>query len=78
MGNNVTVNGSIAEITEATEINTTTNTSGGLIPFGVAEFDIFAIKDQFTLYFGNKADPNDGTSIELRPTQLTDSVIYTR
>ena len=76
--NNVVVDGSVAEITKATEINTTTNTSGGLIPFGVAEFDIFAIKDQFTLYFGNKAELNDGTTIELRPTQLTESVIYTR
>ena len=78
LGNNVIVDGSIAEITEATEIDTTTNTSGGLIPFGVAEFDIFAIKDQFTLYFGNKVDLDSGTTIELRPTQLTESVIYTR
>ena len=78
LGNNVIVDGSVAEITEATEIDTTTNTSGGLIPFGVAEFDIFAIKDQFTLYFGNKEDPDNGTTIDLRPTQLTDSVIYTR
>ena len=76
--NNVIVDGSVAEITEATEIDTTTNTSGGLIPFGVAEFDIFAIKDKFTLYFGNKTDPDNGTTIELRPTQLSDSFIYTR
>ncbi len=78
LGNNVIVDGSVAEITEATEIDTTTNTSGGLIPFGVADYDIFAIKDKFTLYFGNKAELNDGTIIELRPTQLSDSVIYTR
>ena len=78
--NNVIVDGSVAEITEATEINTTTNTSGGLIPFGVAEFDIFAIKDKVTLYFGNKVDLDSGTTIELRPTQLTadPTVIYTR
>ena len=78
--NNVIVDGSVAEITEATEIDTTTNTSGGLIPFGVAEFDIFAIKDKFTLYFGNKVDLDSGTTIELRPTQLTadPTVIYTR
>lgn len=78
LGNNVIVDGLIAEITEATEIDTTTNTSEGLIPFGVADFDIFAIKDKFTLYFGDKAELNVGTTIELRPTQLTDSVIYTR
>ena len=78
LGSGVIVNGSIVEITEATEINTTTNTTEGLITFGVAEFDIFAIKDSFTLYFGNKTDPNNGTTIDLRPTQLTDTVIYTR
>ena len=78
LGKNVIVDGSVAEITDATEIDTTTNTSGGLIPFGVAEFDIFAIKDKVTLYFGNKADLDSGTTIELRPTQLSDSFIYTR
>ena len=80
LGNNVIVDGSVVEITEATEIDTTTNTSGGLIPFGVAEFDIFAIKDKVTLYFGNKADLDSGITIESRPTQLTadPTVIYTR
>ena len=78
LGNNVIVDGSVAEITEATEIDTTTNTSGGLIPFGVADFDIFAIKDKFTLYFGDKTELSVGTTNELRPTQLTESVIYTR
>ena len=79
LGNNVTVDGSAEEITEATEINTTTNTSGGLIPFGVADYDIFAIKDKFTLYFGDKAELSDGTTNELRPTQLTaETFIYTR
>jgi len=78
LGKNVTVNGSVAEITEATEIDTTTNTSGGLITFGVEDYDILAINDRYTLYFGNKEDPNNGTAIESRPTQLSDSVIYTR
>lgn len=76
--NDVTVNGAVAEITKATEIDIASNTSGGLIPFGVADFDIFAIKDKFTLYFGDKADLSVGTTNELRPTQLTESVIYTR
>ena len=76
LGNNVIVDGSVAEITEATEIDTATNTTAGLITFGVADFDILAIKDKFTLYFGNKTDLN-GTTIELRPTQLG-TVVYTR
>ena len=78
LGNNVIVDGSVAEITEATEIDTTTNTTAGLITFGVADFDIFAIKDKFTLYFGDKTDPNNGTENYLRPTQLSDTFIYTR
>ena len=76
LGNDVIVDGSVAEITEATELDTI-NTTEGSLDFGVKEYDIFAIKDTFTLYFGNKTDPNNGTTIELRPTQL-DSVIYTR
>ena len=78
LGNNVIVDGLVEGITEATEIDTTTNTSEGLITFGVAEYDIFAIKDKYTLYFGNKADLNNGTTIEFRPTQLTEDIIYTR
>ncbi len=77
LGKNVTVNGSVAEITEATEIDTV-NTTEGSPDLGAEEYDIFAIKDKYTLYFGNKEDPNNGTTIDLRPTQLTDSVIYTR
>ncbi len=77
LGNDIIVDGSVAEITEATELDTI-NTTEGSVDLGATEFDIFAIKDTFTLYFGNKTDTNDGTTIELRPTQLTDTVIYTR
>ena len=77
LGNNVIVDGSIAEITEATELDTV-NTTVDSSDLGATEYDIFAIKDKYTLYFGNKEDPNNGTTIDLRPTQLTDSVIYTR
>ena len=77
LGSNVIVDGSIAEITEATELDTV-NTTEDSADLGATEFDIFAIKDKYTLYFGNKAELNDGTTIELRPTQLTESVIYTR
>jgi hypothetical protein len=45
---------------------------------GAEEYDIFAIKDKFTLYFGDKTDPTNGTTADLRPTQLTDAVKYTR
>jgi hypothetical protein len=76
LGKNVIVDGSVADITEATEIDTV-NTTEGSLDFGAEEYDIFAIKDKYTLYFGNKEDPNNGTTIDLRPTQL-DSVIYTR
>lgn len=77
LGNNVTVDGTIAEITLATEIDTV-NTTEGSADLGATEYDIFAIKDKYTLYFGDKTDPSNGTSADLRPTQLSDSVIYTR
>jgi len=77
LGDNVIVDGSIAGITEATEIDTV-NTTEGSLDLGATEYDIFAIKDKFTLYFGDKEGLNNGTTIDLRPTQLTDSVIYTR
>ena len=77
LGSNVIVDGSIAEITEATELDTV-NTTEDSADLGATEFDIFAIKDKYTLYFGNKAELNDGTTIELRPTQLSESDIYTR
>ena len=77
LGNDVIVDGSVAELTEATELDTV-NTTVDSPDIGAEEFDIFAIKDKYTLYFGDKADPNNGTTIDLRPTQLSDSVIYTR
>lgn len=77
LGNNVIVDGSIAEITEATELDTV-NTTIDSADLGATEFDVFAIKDKYTLYFGDKEGLNNGTTIELRPTQLSESVIYTR
>jgi hypothetical protein len=75
--NDITVDGTVAEITEATEIDTV-NTTEDSVDLGAEEFDIFAIKDRFTLYFGNKEEPYNGTTADLRPTQLSDAVIYTR
>ena len=77
LGANVVVDGSVEEITEAIEINTT-NTTEGSADIGVMEFDILAIKDKFTLYFGDKTDLTDGTAENLRPTQLSDTVIFIR
>jgi len=77
LGENVIVDGSIDGLTEAMAINTV-NTTEGSIDIGAEEYDIFAIKDRFTLYFGDKTDPTNGTTADLRPTQLTDTVIYTR
>ena len=77
LGNDVIVDGSVAELTEAIELDTV-NTTVDSPDIDAEEFDIFAIKDKYTLYFGDKTDPNNGTMIDLRPTQLSDAVIYTR
>jgi len=77
LGADVIVDGSIAGLTEATEIDTI-NTTEDSVDLGAEEFDIFAIKDKYTLYFGNKDDPTNGTTADLRPTQLSDAIIYTR
>jgi len=77
LGNNVIVDGLVEGITEATELDTV-NTTVDSSDLGATEYDIFAIKDKYTLYFGDIEGLNDGTTIELRPTQLSGSVIYTR
>jgi hypothetical protein len=77
LGENVIVDGSVDELTEATQIDTV-NTTAESTDIGAEEYDIFAIKDKFTLYFGDKTDLTNGTTADLRPTQLTDAVKYTR
>ncbi len=77
LGVDVVVDGTVAEITDAMELNTT-NTTEGSVDIGTEEFDIFAIKDKYTLYFGDKTDPTNGTTADLRPTQLSDTVIFKR
>lgn len=77
LGEVVIVDGSVEDITEATELNTV-NTTEGSVDLGAEEYDIFAIKDKYTLYFGNKEEPNNGTTADLRPTQLSDGIIYSR
>lgn len=77
LGNDIIVDGSVAEITDATEIDTV-NTTEESVDLGATEYDIFAIKDKYTLYFGNKDEPYNGTTADLRPTQLSDTIIYHR
>jgi len=75
--NDITVDGSIEGIIEATELDMVDTTEDSA-SIGTAEFDIFAIKDKYTLYFGSNEDPYDGTTIDSRPVQLSDSIIYIR
>lgn len=77
LGNYVIVDGTVGELTQAMQIDTV-NTTEGSVDIGAEEYDIFAVKDKYTLYFGDKTDPTNGTTADLRPTQLTDDIIYTR
>jgi hypothetical protein len=77
LGEYVIVDGSVDGLTEAMQIDTV-NTTEESPDIGAVEYDIFAIKDKFTLYFGDKTEPTNGTTADLRPTQLTDVVKYIR
>ena len=77
LGANVTVDGSVAGITTATQvdlIDTTFNAN----PPGEETFDIFAIKDLVTLYVGDDTGDNNGTTSALRPTTLSSTIIFTK
>lgn len=71
LGIDVTVDGSVAGITTATQVNFI-DTTPGAIPAGEESFDIYAIKDLITLYVGDDTGVNDGSTTALRPTQLWD------
>lgn len=73
----VTVDGSVAELSEAMQIDTV-NTTEGSVNIGAEEYDIFGIKDKYTLYFGDKSGTNDGSTTDLRPLQLTDTNVFTK
>ena len=77
LGADVTVDGSVAGITTATEVDTT-DTTVGSPDFGDIDYDIFAIKDLNTLYIGDDTGVNDGTTAALRPTTLSSTVTFTR
>ena len=71
IGKDVTVDGSVAGITTAVEVDMV-DTTPGLSPAGEKSYNIFAIKDLNTLYVGDDTGSNNGTTAALRPTQLRD------
>lgn len=75
-GNDVTVDGSVAGITTATQIDVTDTTIGSPT-LGEIDYDIFAITNLITLYIGNTNGVNDGSTAALRPTQL-DNTPFTK
>lgn len=77
LGANVTVDGSVAGITTATQVDNI-DTTPGAVPAGEESFDILAIKDLITLYIGDDTGTNDGTTAALRPTTLSSTLIFTK
>ena len=77
LGANVTVDGSVAGITTATQVDLI-DTTFNAIPPNEESFDIFAIKDLTTLYIGDDTGVNDGTTAALRPTTLSSTIIFTK
>lgn len=75
-GNDITVDGSVAGITTAIQVNNT-DTTPGSSTLGQTSYDIFAVKDLITLYVGDTLGANDGTTEVLRPIQLAD-IPFTR
>jgi len=75
LGATVSVDGSVAGITVATEIDITNTTPGP--DFGDIDYDIIAIRNN-NLYAGDTDGANDGTTPALRPTQLDPDVVLTR
>lgn len=73
LGSDVTVDGTVAGITTATQIDVTDTTDPNSPDFGTIDYDIFAITNLITLYAGNTDGVNDGSTAALRPTQLDDT-----
>ena len=71
IGTDVTVDGSVAGITTATQVDFT-DTTAGSPDIGTIDYDIFAIKDLITLYIGDTDGANDGSTAALRPIVLMD------
>jgi hypothetical protein len=77
LGSNVTVDGSVAGITTATQFDMTDTTQGSAT-FGETTYDIAAIKDSTTFYIGDDSGTNDGSTPALRPTQLQGFLVFTK
>jgi hypothetical protein len=75
LGEAVTVDGSVAGITSATQFDSTDTTPGP--EFGEVDYDLVAIKDN-KLYVGYSDGANDGTTPTLRPTQLDPDIVLTK
>ena len=71
IGSDVTVDGSVAGITTATQVDSV-NATVGSPDIGSIEYDIFAITNLITLYIGDDSGVNDGSTAALRPTKLLD------
>jgi hypothetical protein len=76
LGSAVTVDGSVAGITTATEIDIT-DTTAGSPEFGETSFELVAIKDN-EAYFGDCDGVNDCSTETLRATQLSDTIVLTK
>lgn len=76
LGDAVTLDGSVAGITTATEVDAT-NTTPLSPDNGEVEYSIIAIKGD-ALYYGDFDGVNDGTTPTRRSIQLDDSVVFTR
>lgn len=69
LGSVVTIDGSVAGLTTATQIDIT-DTTAGSPDFGTIEYDIIAISSGQQLFTGNTDGVNDASTPALRPIQL--------
>ena len=76
LGDTITIDGSVAGITTATEIDVTETTEDSL-DFGEKSFDIIAVNGD-KMYVGDLNSLNNGTTEALRATKLDADNILTR
>ena len=75
LGDSVALDGLVAGILNATQIDISVTAPASLA--GDRAFDIIAIQGN-RLYVGDTDGANDGSSADLRPTQLDDELVFTR
>ena len=73
LGTAVTLNGDVAGITSATELDITVTNPPPTETF----YDIIALVGD-SIYLGDSLGANDGTTPALRPTELDDEVVFVR